>query len=81
MTALYKLSAINTATNQRIEYRGYIPETRKPLYQQLEILINELNLGEENMRKSRCMIYGTDRTRRVYENGYIDIERRYHYDN
>lgn len=75
MITLYKLYAVNTTTNLRIEPRGYTPETRKPLYRQIESLVHRLNLGKEI---SRCMmIYGSDNTRRIYENGYIEIERKY----
>lgn len=74
MITLYKLFAVNTITNLKIEPRGYTPETTKPLYRQIKELVNQLNLGKE---KSRCMIYGTDNTRRIYENGYIEIKRKY----
>ena len=46
MITLYKLYAVNTITNQKIEPRGYTPETRKPLYQQIQELVDKLNLGE-----------------------------------
>lgn len=74
MITLYKLFAVNTLANLKVEPKEYTSGVTKPLYLQIKELINDLNLGEE---KSRCMIYDTDNTRRIYENGYIEIKRKY----
>lgn len=77
MVTLYRLFAVNTITNEKIEPRGYMPDTRKSCYRQINELVNKLNLGKY---KTCCMVYDTDKDRRIYENGYIEIERRYYYD-